>query len=126
MTGSSSTVGQRDEVAVAEEDVELAGVQALDDLVVDREVEDAEEVVRVLVDLRALALGEDVLEIEGVPAEAGLELLGLLRRRRCQMDPGELAVVELSEPRLGPRDGDLGHARAPGRPLDAGQARHRD
>src|SRR4029453_401300 len=49
---------QCDEVALAEEDVELGGVQALDRLVVEREVEDAEEIVRVLVDLRPLALRE--------------------------------------------------------------------
>ena len=61
---------QRDEVAVADEEVELGRVQPLDGLVVDREVEDAEEVVRVLVDLRPLALREHVLEVERVPAEA--------------------------------------------------------
>ena len=61
---------QRDEVAVPDEDVELGRVQPLDGLVVDGEVEDAEEVVRVLVDLRPLALREHVLEVERVPAEA--------------------------------------------------------
>src|SRR5207244_876041 len=49
---------QRDEVALAEEDVELARVQTLDEPVVDREVQDAEQVLRVLVDLRPLALRE--------------------------------------------------------------------
>src|SRR5207249_6818533 len=62
-------VRQRDEVIRADEHVELGGVQALDRLVVDREVEDDEEVVRVVVDLRPLALREDVLEVERVPAE---------------------------------------------------------
>jgi len=55
---------------VTDEDVELGGVQALDGLVVDREVQYAEEVLGVLVDLRPLALREDVLEVERVPAEA--------------------------------------------------------
>src|SRR5207302_1022756 len=61
-----------DEVVGPEEEVELARVQPLDRLVVDREVQDGEEVavVRVLVDLRALALGEDVLDVERMPAEA--------------------------------------------------------
>jgi len=55
---------------VADEDVELGGVQALDGLVVDREVQDAEEVFGVLVDLRPLALRENVLEVKRMPAEA--------------------------------------------------------
>ena len=63
-------VGQRDEVVGAEEEIELGRVQALDRLVVDGEVEDAEEVVRVLVDLRPLPLREHVLDVERVPAEA--------------------------------------------------------
>ena len=66
-------VRDRDEVVGPEEEVELAGVQPLDVLVVRREVEDAEEVavVDVVVDLRTLALREDVLDVERVPAEAG-------------------------------------------------------
>ena len=62
-------VRQRDQVARPDEDVELGRVQALDVLVVEREVEDREEVVRVLVDLRSLALREDVFDVERVPAE---------------------------------------------------------
>ena len=65
---------------MAEEEVELGGVQALDGLVVDREVQDDEEVIRVLVDLRTLALREHVLDVQRVPLEALGELLG--RRRR--------------------------------------------
>ena len=82
MTGSSSTVGQRDEVVGPDEDVELGGVQPLDRRVVDREVEDGEEValVGVVVDLRPLALREHVLDVERVPAEALGELLRSLER----------------------------------------------
>ncbi len=69
-------VRQRDEVVVAEEEVELGGVQALNGLVVDREVENDEEVVGVLVDLRTLALREHILDVERMPFEALGELLG--------------------------------------------------
>ena len=48
-------VRQRHEVVGAEEEVELGGIQPLDRLVVHRKVEDAEEILRVVVDLGALA-----------------------------------------------------------------------
>src|SRR5207247_7460270 len=68
-------VRQRDEVVLADERVELGCVQALDALVVDREVQDDEQVavVGVLVDLRALSPRQDVLEVERMPAEAVLK-----------------------------------------------------
>ena len=71
-------VRDRDEVVLADEDVELGGVQPLDGLVVDGEVEDGEEVavVLVVVDLRPLALRDDVLDVQRVPAEAVGERLG--------------------------------------------------
>src|SRR4051794_9779990 len=57
---------QGDEVVRADEHVELRRVQPLDRAVVDREVKDAEEValVGVVVDLRPLALREDVFDVE--------------------------------------------------------------
>ena len=72
--GKELDVRERDQEVRAEEDVELGRVQPLDALVVDREVEDDEEVARVLVDLRPLALREDVLDVELVEAEALGEL----------------------------------------------------
>ena len=80
MTGSSSRFGRVDEVVLPDEDVELAGVEPLDGLVVDGEVEDGEEValVLVVVDLRPLALGDDVLDVQRMPAEALGEELGSL------------------------------------------------
>ena len=74
---------------MAEEDVQLGGVQPLDGLVVEREVEDEEEVVGVLVDLRPLALREHVLEVERVPAEALGELGRGLLVGRVEVDPGQ-------------------------------------
>jgi hypothetical protein len=85
-----------------------------------------EHVLGVLVDLGPLALREHVLEVEWMPAEARLKVGRLLGGRRRQMDPGEAGFVELSEPRCGRRDDDVGRAlTAPG-PLDPWQARHGD
>ena len=109
---------------MAEEEVELGGVQPLNGLVVHREVEHDEEVVRVLVDLRALALREHVLDIQRVPREALRELLGRRLIGHEEVDPGEAVCAELSEPRLGPRD-DLDGARSAPGARDAGQLRHR-
>src|SRR4029079_5217370 len=93
-------IGDRDEVVGPEEEVELACVQALDVLVVRGEVENAEEVtvVDVVVDLRALSLREDVLELERMPAEALAERVDRLRvDRRVEVDPGEAVGGELSD-----------------------------
>ena len=88
---------------MADEDVELGGVQPLDRLVVDGEVEDGEEVavVLVVVDLRPLALRDDVLDVERVPAEALGELLRRLDVGRDDVDPGEAASGELVDERRG-------------------------
>ena len=76
MTGQELAVRDRDEVVGADEDVELRGVEPLDRAVVDGEVEDGEEValLGVVVDLRPLALRDDVLDVERMPAEALGEL----------------------------------------------------
>src|SRR5262249_30661898 len=89
---------QRHEIVRPDEDVELGRVQALDRAVVDREVENAEEValVGVVVDLGPLALRHDVLDVEGMPAEAVRQLLRMRQRRRVEMDPGEAGGAELS------------------------------
>ena len=100
-------VRERDEVVRAEEDVELGRVQPLDRLVVDGEVEDGEEVLRVLVDLRPLPLREHVLDVERVPAEALGELVRGLRVGMVEVDPGQPAGGELE------RDG-AQRARRPG------------
>ena len=78
-------VGDRDHVAGADEEVELAGAEAAGGAVEDREVEDDEQVVVVDVDLRPLVAREDVLEVEGVEVEVLLEPGALERARgaRC-------------------------------------------
>jgi hypothetical protein len=88
-------------------------------------VEDPEEVVRVLVDLRSLAPRKDVLEVEGVPAVSFGEQRRLLQRRCVEMHPGQAVRFELCVAGLSPR---VGVPRLRGRPraLDAGKARHRD
>ena len=87
-------------------------------------MEDREQVLRVLVDLGALALREDVLDVERMPAEALRELRGLLRGGGVEMCPGQAVGAELGEPRLTRADG-LCRGALP-LPLDAGQARHGD
>ena len=119
-------VRDRDDVVVADEDVELGGVQPLDLLVVEREVEDCEQValVLVVVDLGPLALGDDVLDIERVPAEALREVLRGRHVGRDDVDPGEAASAELVDDRRRTCD-DLARAAGAGAP-DAGKARHGD
>src|SRR5262249_11811718 len=115
---------QRDEVIRPDEDVELGRVQALDRPVVDREVEDGEElaVVDVVVALPPLALREDVLDVERMPAEAPGKHPGCQRVGRVEMDPGETGGAELSGcARVRGDVRDLAAAWA----TDAREARHR-
>jgi hypothetical protein len=58
-------------------------------------VEDPEEVLGVLVDLRPLALREDVLEVERMPAEALREPGRLVGGGRVEVNPGQPSVGEL-------------------------------
>ena len=82
-------VRERDQEVGPEEDVQFGGIQPLDRLVVGGEMEYDEQVLGVLVDLRALALREDVLEVEGMPAEALGELTGPRLRPATSGGPGE-------------------------------------
>ena len=97
--GKQLHVRKRDQEVGAEEDVQLGGVEPLDALVVDGEVEDDEEVARVLVHLGPLALGEDVLDVELVEAEALCQLAELERGGSLDVNPGESARGELVDPR---------------------------
>jgi hypothetical protein len=119
---------QRHQVVGAEEDVELARVEPADRLVVHREVEDGEEVALVLlrvdVDLRALAPRHDVLDVERMPAEAPGELERLVLGRLLLVDPGQPSVEDLSETRPLDDVGRTGRQHAAAR-AEARQARHR-
>src|SRR4029079_8724955 len=88
-------VRDRDQVARADEEVELAGPEAPRGGVEDREVEDDEEVVVVDVDLRPLFAGEDVLEVEGVKIEVLLEPAALERAGALDVDPAQVGRVDL-------------------------------
>jgi hypothetical protein len=85
-------------------------------------VEDAEEVLRVLVDLGALALREHVLDVERVPAEALGEPGRGIGFWVVEMDPGEPARGELERAAL--RDCRLDSANGRPRAPDPGQAGH--
>jgi hypothetical protein len=97
-------VRQGDEEVLADEDVQLGGVQPADGLVVEREVEDDEEVLGVLVDLGPLAPGEDVLDVELVEAEALGQLGDLEGARPLGVHPGQAVSGKLGDARLGPLD----------------------
>ena len=89
----------RDEGVLGDEEVELGRVETLDRLVEHGEVEDAEEVtlVVVVVDLRALTLRDDVLDVERMPAEAQREILGDVQRGVVDVDPGEAGGAQLMD-----------------------------
>ena len=116
-------VRERDDVVLGEEDVELGRVQPLDRLVVDRKVEDGEEVLRVLVDLRPLPPRENVLDVERVPAEALGELVRGVGIRAVEVDPRQSAGGELERAAFSDRAG-RDRAGARPRPPDAGQVGH--
>jgi hypothetical protein len=85
-------------------------------------VQDGEEIVRVVVDLGALALGQDVLHVQRVPPETFGEHGGPLRVGSVEVDPGQPVVGELS--RLADSRNDLGESAAGTSTPDAGQAGH--
>ncbi len=67
-------------------------------------MEDDEEVFGVLVDLRPLPLGEDVLHVELVEAEALGEVGDLEGVGAVGVDPGQAVSRELGDAGLGPLD----------------------
>ena len=93
-SGCRRLVGQRDDVVGADEDVDLGRVQAPDALVEAREVQDDEQVVVVLVDLRALVAGEDVLVVERVEVEVLLEPRAVGGARALDVDPAQAVGLD--------------------------------
>ena len=90
-------------------------------------MEDAEEVavIEVVVDLRSLALREDVFHVERMPTETlaqSVDRLGI--DGWVEMDPGEAVGAELSDAWFCARGDRLRESARP-RPPDAGQAGHR-
>src|SRR3954469_8924656 len=82
-------VGDRDQVVGADEHVDLGGVEPADHLVVAREVENDEQVVVVLVDLRALVAREHVLVVERMEVEVLLQPRLVGAARALDVDPAE-------------------------------------
>ena len=99
-TGCSGAFGQRDQEVGPDEDVELGRVEAPDRLVEDREVQDDEQVVVVLVDLRPLVARADVLVVERVEVEVLLEPGPVDRRGALDVDPAQAAVLDDLDARL--------------------------
>src|SRR4051794_20641980 len=103
LDGPQRLAGERDDVVGPDEDVELGGVQPADALVERREVQDDEQVVVVLVDLRALVAREDVLVVERVEHEALLQPCLVGRARALDVDPPQTRRVDdLDAGLLGP------------------------
>ena len=85
-------------------------------------MQDDEEVVLVLVDLRALPLREHVLDVELVEAKPIGEEDRLERARLVYVDPGESVSGKLGDAGLGPLDNVARGAAGSSTP-DAGQSR---
>ena len=96
-------VRQRDQEVRPDEDVELGRVQAADRLVEHREVQDDEQVVVVLVDLRALVAREDVLVVERVEVEVLLEPGAVDRPRALDVQPAQAFELDDLDVGLGGR-----------------------
>ena len=96
-------VGQRDQEVGADEDVELGRVEPPDRLVEHREVQDDEQVLGVLVDLRPLVARQDVLVVERVEVEVLLEPGAVDRRRALDVDPAQTVVLDDLDVGLGGR-----------------------
>ena len=96
-------VRQRDQVVGPDEDVELGRVQPPDRLVEHREVQDDEQVVVVLVDLRALVAREDVLVVERVEVEVLLQPGPVDRPRPLDVDPAQAVGLDDLDVGLGLR-----------------------
>jgi hypothetical protein len=80
-----------DDVIRAAEDHDLPDVDLLARVVVERGLQDQEEHVAVVLELRALVGRERVLDRELVQVELGTDRLELLRRRLEEPDPHERA-----------------------------------
>src|SRR6201992_1713616 len=92
-------VGDRDEEVGADEEVELARAEPLRRAVEDGQVEDAEQVLVVDVDLRPLIAGENILEVERVEVEVLLEPGALQGPRMLDVHPAQTAPLDLLDPR---------------------------
>ena len=87
--GRQRDVRERDQVVGAQEEVELGGQDAPRVLVEQREVQNDEDVVVVLVELRALVARVDVLVVERVEVEMLLEPVAIGAARRLDVDPAQ-------------------------------------
>ena len=82
-------VREGDQVVRPHEQVHLRGQDPRGLLLVEREVQDDEDVVVVLVQLRAVVARVDVLEVERVEVEVGLQPVAIGRARRFDVDPAD-------------------------------------
>ena len=87
-------VRERDQVVRAHEQVELGGQDPAGLLLEQREVQDDEDVVVVLVELRRVVARVDVLVVERVEVEVGLEPVAIGGPRRFDVDPADAGGLD--------------------------------
>ena len=117
---------QRDQVVRPDEQVELGGQQPVGVLIEQREVQDDEQVVVVLVELRALVARVDVLVVERVELEVLLEPVAVGRPRRLDVDPAQPGRLDdLLVRGLAGQHGITRTGRAAATRTREGQVRHR-
>ena len=116
--------GQRDQVVRPQEQVELGGQDAPAVLVEQWEVQHDEDVVVVLVELRALVAREDVLVVERVEIEVLFQPVAVGGARRLDVDPADAGGLDdlRIRDRLGHDDIGLVAGRRRGRGSGRGKA----
>src|SRR5436190_3531095 len=129
LDGLQGLVGQRDHEVAADEQVQLGRVEPPDVLVETREVQDDEQVVVVLVDLRALVAREDVLVVQRVEVEVLLQPGAIAGPGPLDMDPAQavgLDGLDVGGLRLGRAGWDVAAGTDRSTKAGLGQARHWD
>jgi hypothetical protein len=97
-------VRQRYDEVGPDEDVELTGVEPADLLVEHGKVQDDEEVVRILIELRALVARHHVFQVERVEVVVLGEPGALEHRGLDNLQPPQAGVLDLGYLRLGALD----------------------
>ena len=121
--GRERDARQRDQVVGAHEQVELGGQDPAGFLLEQRELEDDEDVVVVLVELRAVVARVDVLVVERVEVEMRLEPVAVGGPRRLDVDPADAGRLDdVGRGDVGRRDR-VGRVRGRARPRGRGSGR---
>ena len=94
LDGSDRLVGQGDHEVGPHEQVQLGGVQAPDGVVVAREVQDDEQVLVVLIDLRALVARQHVFVVQRMEVEVLLQPGAIDGAGALDVDPAQPDLLD--------------------------------